>query len=116
MILSRKFDFPVVIQHYDVDVNKEYIIRGNAGILKCQTPSFVADYLSVISWQTDSNETFGAMDMNYGRRPAASWFPAIPHLYDLVRMPKSFISLIPMLLSQHQSRINTTRQKSCRNT
>lgn len=59
----------VVSQYYDVDVNKEYIIRGNAGILKCQTPSFIGDFLNVVSWQTDSNETFLASETNYGRNP-----------------------------------------------
>ncbi|XP_025834465.1 Down syndrome cell adhesion molecule-like protein Dscam2 isoform X28 [Agrilus planipennis] len=48
----------VVAQYYDVDVNKEYAIRGNAAILKCQIPSFVADFVSVISWHTDQNENF----------------------------------------------------------
>lgn len=65
----RVLILPVVSQYYDVDVNKEYIIRGNAGILKCQTPSFIGDFLTVVSWQTDSNETFYASDTNYGRKP-----------------------------------------------
>jgi hypothetical protein len=58
----------VVIQHYDTDVNKEYVIRGNSGILRCQTPSFVGDHVEVISWITDNNETFYANDPNLGRR------------------------------------------------
>ncbi|XP_046388214.1 Down syndrome cell adhesion molecule-like protein Dscam2 isoform X11 [Ischnura elegans] len=40
----------VVQQFYDTDVNKEYAIRGNSAILKCSIPSFVADFVSVISW------------------------------------------------------------------
>ncbi|XP_031351172.1 Down syndrome cell adhesion molecule-like protein Dscam2 isoform X16 [Photinus pyralis] len=54
----------VVAQYYDIDVNKEYVIRGNAAILKCQIPSFVADFVSVVSWHTDQNENFapGAPD------------------------------------------------------
>lgn len=54
----------VVQQFYDTDVNKEYAIRGNAVILKCQVPSFVADFVSVVSWHTDQNENFfpGAPD------------------------------------------------------
>lgn len=48
----------VVQQFYDVDVNKEYVIRGNSVILKCQIPSFVADFVSVVSWHTDQNENF----------------------------------------------------------
>ncbi|XP_074036525.1 Down syndrome cell adhesion molecule 1 isoform X49 [Leptinotarsa decemlineata] len=48
----------VVAQFYDTDVNKEYAIRGNAAILKCQIPSFVADFVTVVSWHTDQNENF----------------------------------------------------------
>lgn len=56
----------MVIQHYDIDASKEYIIRGNAGILKCQLPSFIADFISVVAWETDSNETFYANENNFG--------------------------------------------------
>lgn len=48
----------VVSQVYDTDVNKEYVIRGNAAVLKCQVPSFVADFVTVVSWHTDLNEDF----------------------------------------------------------
>ncbi|KAF4517352.1 hypothetical protein B566_EDAN011739 [Ephemera danica] len=54
----------VVQQFYDTDVNKEYVIRGNAGVLKCQVPSFVADFVQVISWHTNTGDTF-VMDNNY---------------------------------------------------
>ncbi|XP_065340878.1 cell adhesion molecule Dscam1 isoform X33 [Cloeon dipterum] len=54
----------VVQQEYDTDVNKEYVIRGNSGVLKCQVPSFVADFVHVVSWQTDKGETF-VIDQNY---------------------------------------------------
>lgn len=55
----------MVQQEYDTDVNKEYVIRGNSGVLKCQVPSFVADFVHVISWHTDKGETF-VIDTNYG--------------------------------------------------
>ncbi|KPJ11137.1 Down syndrome cell adhesion molecule-like protein CG42256 [Papilio machaon] len=48
----------VVAQRYDTDVNKEYVIMGNSIILKCQVPSFVADFIDVLSWHTDENEDF----------------------------------------------------------
>uniref|UniRef100_A0A336KTJ2 CSON014681 protein n=1 Tax=Culicoides sonorensis TaxID=179676 RepID=A0A336KTJ2_CULSO len=48
----------VVSQHYDTDGSKEYVIRGNSAIIKCQIPSFVADFVSVVSWHTDQDETF----------------------------------------------------------
>lgn len=48
----------MVSQFYDTDVNKAYVIRGNAAVLKCEIPSFVADFVSVVSWHTDKEETF----------------------------------------------------------
>lgn len=48
----------MVQQYYDTDVNKEYAIRGNAVVLKCQIPSFVADFVTVVSWHTDQGDTF----------------------------------------------------------
>ncbi|XP_066244769.1 cell adhesion molecule Dscam1 isoform X33 [Euwallacea similis] len=58
----------VVTQFYDIDVNKQYAIRGNAAILKCEIPSFVADFVQVVSWHTDQNENFfldGPEDSKY---------------------------------------------------
>lgn len=52
------YKISVVSQFYDTDVNKAYVIRGNAAILKCEIPSFVADFVSVVSWHTDQDETF----------------------------------------------------------
>ncbi|XP_059046534.1 cell adhesion molecule Dscam2 isoform X50 [Achroia grisella] len=48
----------VITQHYDTDVNKEYVIMGNSIVIKCQVPSFVADFIEVLSWHTDENEDF----------------------------------------------------------
>lgn len=48
----------MVAQLYDTDVNKAYIIRGNSAVLKCEIPSFVADFVSVVSWHTDQDESF----------------------------------------------------------
>lgn len=66
-------DFTVVQQFYDTDVNKEYAIRGNAVVLKCQVPSFVADFVTVVSWHTDQGESFypGSSDGLFSR---FGWF------------------------------------------
>lgn len=61
----RYFCAAVVFQHYDVDFHKAYVIRGNAAILKCEIPSFVADFVEVVSWHTDQDETFYPSE-NYG--------------------------------------------------
>lgn len=45
-------------QYYDTDVNKAYVIAGNAAVLKCEIPSFVADFVEVVSWHTDQDEIF----------------------------------------------------------
>lgn len=61
----------MVAQYYDTDVNKEYAIRGNSAILKCVVPSFVADFVKVLSWHTDQGEEFVPGD-DYGRSSLAS--------------------------------------------
>lgn len=57
-ILLCVYEIIVVAQYYDTDVNKEYAIRGNSAILKCVVPSFVADFVKVLSWHTDQGEEF----------------------------------------------------------
>lgn len=58
-------EIAVVAQYYDTDVNKEYAIRGNSAILKCVVPSFVADFVKILSWHTDQGEEFVPGD-DYG--------------------------------------------------
>lgn len=55
----------VVSQHYEEDIHKAFVIRGNSAILKCDIPSFVADFVNVISWHTDQEENFYP-DTEYG--------------------------------------------------
>ncbi|RWS31821.1 Down syndrome cell adhesion molecule-like protein Dscam2, partial [Leptotrombidium deliense] len=51
IIVSRAVHLRGVVGHaYRVSVYDEFVIRGNTGVLKCQMPSFVAAYVSVISW------------------------------------------------------------------
>lgn len=52
-------------QHYDTDINKEYVIRGNAAILKCVLPSYLSDYLDIVSWKIDDEE-MNYNDKQYG--------------------------------------------------
>lgn len=44
---------PVVQQHYQARVIDEFVLRGNAALLKCNLPSFVADFVSVEAWISD---------------------------------------------------------------
>ncbi|XP_059046527.1 cell adhesion molecule Dscam2 isoform X44 [Achroia grisella] len=48
----------VVQQQYESEVNNEYVIRGNSAILKCSIPSFVADFVNVVSWHDESGNSF----------------------------------------------------------
>lgn len=53
----------VVTQVYETNVAPEYAIRGNSVVLKCSIPSFVADFVHVLSWVTDSGqEIYPAQD------------------------------------------------------
>lgn len=45
---------PVVAQPYEAEADNEYVIRGNAAIMKCEVPSFVSDFVFVEMW-TDSD-------------------------------------------------------------
>lgn len=40
----------VVAQAYAVNLMEEYVLRGNAAVLKCHVPSFVSEYVFVVSW------------------------------------------------------------------
>uniref|UniRef100_T1JCP3 Down syndrome cell adhesion molecule-like protein Dscam2 n=1 Tax=Strigamia maritima TaxID=126957 RepID=T1JCP3_STRMM len=54
-IISRAVQVrAVVLQAYDAQVYDEYVIRENTAVLKCQIPSFVADYVTVTSWVRNS--------------------------------------------------------------
>jgi hypothetical protein len=39
-------------------VNKEPVIKGNSVVMKCGIPSFVADFVAVLSWSTDKGDNF----------------------------------------------------------
>ena len=45
----------MVKQKYEVQVYDEYVISGNTAVLRCQVPSYVADYVMVTSWIQDGS-------------------------------------------------------------
>ena len=49
--VSRSNFFSVANGHYKTSGEEEYVIVGNDALLKCKIPSFVSDFVSVISWQ-----------------------------------------------------------------
>lgn len=49
----------MVNQYYDPEIlGKEYVMRGNAAILKCTIPSFVADFVHVEAWIDEEGSQF----------------------------------------------------------
>lgn len=48
----------MVQQQYESEVNNEYVIRGNSALLKCSIPSFVADFVTVVSWHDEAGNSF----------------------------------------------------------
>ncbi|XP_052739471.1 cell adhesion molecule Dscam2 isoform X11 [Bicyclus anynana] len=58
-IHSRDVNVRAVVQQlYESEVNNEYVIRGNAAIVKCSIPSFVADFVNVVSWHDEAGNSF----------------------------------------------------------
>lgn len=55
----------VVTQYYEAEVVSEYVIRGNAAILKCTIPSFVAEFVSVDTWEGSDGSSY-KMSNDYG--------------------------------------------------
>ena len=57
----------VVTQEYETDADREYVIVGNSALVKCEIPSFVADFVSVESWRdNEGNEYFLNLSNNFG--------------------------------------------------
>lgn len=54
MLSSRNFSFSVVRQKYEVQVRDAYVLAGNTGVLRCEIPAFVKEYVAVTSWLKDS--------------------------------------------------------------
>lgn len=52
----------VVNQFYDAEIIKEYVMRGNSAIVKCSIPSFVADFVQVVSWADEEGVEYTRND------------------------------------------------------
>lgn len=52
------------MQSYITEAENEYVIRGNSAIVKCKIPSFVADFVSVDAWISDSDITYTLFNTN----------------------------------------------------
>ena len=47
-----------VAQFYATEVHNLYVIKGNSAILKCEVPSFVADFLHIIAWVDEEENSY----------------------------------------------------------
>lgn len=84
--------FAVVIQPYEAEADNEYVIRGNSVVMKCEIPSFVADFVSVTMWQDSEGNNFYPSN-DYGNELLVSakygWFSLAPF-----NLPKRFYIFI----------------------
>lgn len=61
--------YSVANQFYDAEVLSEYIIKGNAAIIKCNIPSFVTDFVRVEAWISNEGDEYmniESRDSEYG--------------------------------------------------
>ena len=56
--LRHFFYILVVSQEYSTRANDVYVIIGNSALVKCEIPSFVADFVSVHSWVTNQGDEY----------------------------------------------------------
>lgn len=75
-------NFTVVTQYFEAEVVSEYVIRGNTAVLKCNIPSFVADFVKVEAWvDSDGGEYLYSDDIGtHLRRYVIRSIPLIPIL------------------------------------
>ncbi|XP_018406582.1 PREDICTED: Down syndrome cell adhesion molecule-like protein Dscam2 [Cyphomyrmex costatus] len=54
-VLGREITVKAVVrQKYEVQVRDAYVLAGNTGVLRCEIPTFVKEYVAVTSWLKDS--------------------------------------------------------------
>ncbi|KAL1463716.1 hypothetical protein WDU94_015442 [Cyamophila willieti] len=74
----------VVTQHYTTEVNNEHVIQGNSAVLKCVIPSFVADYVSVMSWQNEAGDTYSIQDNLMGTSSVIIPLSTDPYIFPVL--------------------------------
>lgn len=74
---GRNFSFSVVRQKYEVQVRDAYVLAGNTGVLRCEIPAFVKEYVAVTSWLKDSAfniyPSAESGECNYGLVARLTW-------------------------------------------
>ncbi|XP_049290933.1 Down syndrome cell adhesion molecule-like protein Dscam2 isoform X38 [Anopheles funestus] len=58
-VISRDVNVRAVVhQYYQTRLTDEFVLNGNAAILKCLIPSFISDFVFVDAWLTDDGEEY----------------------------------------------------------
>ena len=73
--------FAVVSQDYATRVNDFDVILGNSALLKCEIPSFVTDFVSVINWSDAEGQDFYQYQNNLGDQMVSK---LMGHIYQFV--------------------------------
>lgn len=63
----------VVSQFYVTEPENDYVIRGNAAIVRCKIPSFVSDFVQVESWLMEDGEILTINNTNSARGTLSEW-------------------------------------------
>ena len=66
LFLHLWFPNAVVSQEYVTHVNPEYVILGNSIVVKCEVPSFVADFVRVTGWLEETGGSTFHLQENAG--------------------------------------------------
>jgi hypothetical protein len=53
-----------VSQIYNIEPHNEYVVVGNDVLLKCNIPSFVADFVEVVAWVDSESNAYYLSDKN----------------------------------------------------
>lgn len=56
----------MVSQKYNTHAAPEEIISGNDAVMKCSVPSFMSDFVDIVSWVDSEGSQFMA-GLNYGK-------------------------------------------------
>ena len=54
--------FLAVSQNYNIEPHNEYVVVGNDVLLKCNIPSFVADFVDVVAWVDSESNSYYPSD------------------------------------------------------
>jgi hypothetical protein len=67
---SSPFILPSMVavsqQRYETDILRENVILGNEALFKCSIPSFIVDFVSVVSWEDSEANTWHYGPSNFG--------------------------------------------------